>query len=218
VLGDLKTIKPEGLTYIQTEGIKREHQHQASLYWYAIRDAGLPLVKGYVVYYLPTQPIIGQVVEPLLQEGTPLDEGYLMGLAVGRRQLVDHYLQSLSWDPMIHLQPPDAQFVTEMLAPTPEKELRLMWNKAVSKAGGKERPGWELKRMPVWQTGFCPFPNELCDCSEQRPDKIGHWLLDDDGIARFAFSRGKADEGIKPEDYPMSKAQIKRIVDATKEA
>ena len=217
VLGDLKTIKPEGLTYIQTEGIKREHQHQVSLYWYALRDMGLPLVKGYVVYYLPTGPIIGQTVEPLVQEGTPLEEGYLIALAKERRADVDRYLQSLSWDPDAHFMPDDPEFVTDAIAPEPEKELRLMWNKAVSRAGGVETPGWELKNMPVWQTMFCPFDDALCACSEQRPEKIGHWTYDADGVMRFALSRGKTIPGGQ-EPVASTKAQQKRLLEAHKKA
>lgn len=209
VLGDLKTIKPEGLTYIQTEGIKREHQHQVSLYWYALANMGLPLVKGYVVYYLPTGPIIGDTVEPLLQEGTPLDEGYLMELANSRRQQVDAYLQSM--------QPWKGTRLTAELAPEPEKELRLMWNKAVSRAGGVETPGWELKNMPVWQTMFCPFDNAYCSCSEQRPEKIGHWTYDADGVMRFSLSRGKTIPGGQ-EPVAPTKAQQKRLLEAHKKA
>lgn len=217
VLGDLKSIRADGLIYIQTDGIKREHLHQVSLYWHGARNMGLPLLKGFGVYYLPKEPIIGQKIEPMWVEGTPLPYDYIWPLAEERRLAVDAYLEELRAPrPKAGVVP----FVNDSLAPTSDKELRLMWNGTAIKRKGKAAPAWELKWMPIWQTTYCPFPNELCDCSEQRPEKVGHWSFDEDGISRFTLSRGKSLDGRAV--IPMSKAQEARLLKAhttaTKEA
>src|SRR6266487_3994845 len=74
VLGDLKTTKGEGMMFIERDGIKPEHQWQASAYWYALKAMGIPLVKGYAIYYLPMNATKDGYGLPILMEGTPLPE------------------------------------------------------------------------------------------------------------------------------------------------
>ena len=53
VLGDLKTIKGDGITWIEKDGAKPEHLWQFSAYWWALYDAGLPMVKAFAILYWP---------------------------------------------------------------------------------------------------------------------------------------------------------------------
>lgn len=207
VLGDLKTTKAEGIPWIIRDGVKDAHQHQLSAYWYALRDMGVPLVYGYGVMYLPITQDVREPVAPTWQEATPLEEGYLRDLMATRWAQTAAYLAEVDTDKDL------AQaYVTPSLAPVQERELRTYWNKAVSKAKGVETPGVEVKLVPNWSTTYCDYPDELCDCRHQRPEKIGTWKAGPEGVT-FSFSRGKegmcdpADPAVHP--TPRQVAQLK---------
>lgn len=210
VLGDLKTIKPEGMAYINRDGMKEAHVWQASAYWWALRRMGVPLLNGFCVYYLPTQPLAprdvrdGQQVQPSLQEGTPLPQEVVEGRMVERWAATKAYLDSL---PMIahvhsHTARPE-QFVTDALAPVQERELKLTLNKQAKRAV------INLSWVPNWSTTYCDFPDELCDCSQQGVTKIGHFDRDENGELVYVPRSGQE----QPKDIPRpTPRQVEELV------
>lgn len=213
VLGDLKTAKAEGIPWIIRDGIKDSHQHQLSAYWYALRKMGLPLVRGYAVMYLPITQDVREPVQPTLQEADPLPEDYMMELMADRWGQTSAYLLEVAQALESEVKGTE-RFLQPSLAPVQEREIRTYWNKAVSKAKGVETPGVEVKLVPNWSTSYCDYPNELCDCRTQKPEKLGHWMAVDEGVV-FTASRGKQGlyDPADPVGHPSSK-QIKELKDA----
>jgi hypothetical protein len=210
VLGDLKTCKAEALPWILKEGIKESHQHQLSSYWYALRNMGIPLVQGYGVFYLPITQDVREPVQPTWQEATPLDEGYMRDLMAARWARTSEYLLSIEADTRRN-PGPLGKFITPELEPVQERELRPYWNKAASKAGGKETPGVEVKLVPNWSTTYCEYDVKLCNCRLQKPEKLGTWMATEQGVV-FTPSRtkeGKYDPA-DPVGHPSAK-QVKEL-------
>jgi hypothetical protein len=181
VLGDLKTIKGEGMKFVEREGVKQEHLWQASAYWHAAADMGIPLVHGFVVYYLPQNaPVDEPGVVPSLQEGTPLDRDVVVGRMEERWQATKIYLEAVD-----AVRAPDPQvrytehgvpetFVNEHLAPEQDRIQIVRWN--------KQRSVWDVKLAPHWSATYCPYPSELCTCRSQGTEKIGEYVLNPDGV------------------------------------
>ena len=213
VLGDLKTTKAEGIPWIIKDGVKDSHQHQLSAYYYALRDMGIPLVRGYGVFYLPITQDVREPVQPTWQEATPLDEGYMRDLMRNRWIATEAYLLSIEADKK-RSPGPLGKFLTDELAPVQERTIRVYWNSKAIKAKGKETPAVEVKLVPDWSTSYCDFDRGLCDCSTQKPTKLGQWVATDEGVV-FTASRGK--DGMyypaDPAGHPSPK-QVKELKDA----
>lgn len=194
VLGDLKTIKGEGMKYVQYEGIKKEHLWQASAYWHALFNMGLPLVKGFFIYYLPQNVPPGEQVEPSLQEGMPLDREIVVGAMEARWAQTKLYLSALG----------EGSFINEYLAPEQERVQIVRWNKA--------RSVWDVKLAPHWSAAYCPYPDELCSCRHQGTEKIGEYVFVQDGEeldwANLEFQH-RAGYDIEPTVEPDPKDVIK---------
>lgn len=176
VLIDFKTQKGEGMRYIATGGAKEPHKLQASAYWHALKKMGIPLVKQIGVFYLPKNDVRGKdaVIEPILADFEPYPAKELHKVMAERRERVKEYRESLPptlRDPDPLFRGPLQDWVTDALAPPSEREQRVYFDR---KTGT-----YDLKLVPHWSTSYCPFPNELCDCSEQGTTKIG--LFDTDG-------------------------------------
>lgn len=186
VLGDLKTIKGEGVAYIVKDGIKKEHLWQLSAYWYALERMGLPLVKGFVVLYLPQNVPIGTQVEPTVQEGMPLDRELVLGTMADRWQKTKGYLGAVE---------KTDEFVNNLLAPPQDRVQILRWN--------KPQGVFDVKLAPHWSAAYCPYPTELCDCRDQSTTKIGHYDL------ASVYHPRKDYEDITPDAAPTA-AQLRK--------
>lgn len=170
VLCDFKTQKGEGMRYIARDGAKDEHIWQASAYWWALKKMGLPLAKAVAVYYLPKNDTRSKddVVVPVLADFTPLTAKVLHTEMDRRNARTQEYLESL---PMVvqnrDIGPtPDLdQWVTDSLEPVQPRQQRVYYD--------RKTETHELKLVPHWSAAFCPFPDELCDCSSQGTTKIG---------------------------------------------
>lgn len=190
VLGDLKTCKPGAIHHILTKGAKESHIWQISMYWHALYHMGIPLVDGWCIYYLPYTQLLareGAPVRPTLQVGYPLPWEAMKARAEYRQARVDEYLTSL---PIGESRSVLANYLTDALEPVQEREIRLTLNKQL------KRPVIDAKLHPNWSTEFCPFPTELCDCREQKVNKIGHWDRDDAG--RMVYTPSKTAEPHTP--------------------
>lgn len=200
VLGDLKTIKGEGMKFVEYEGIKAEHMWQLSSYWYALEAMGVPLVKGFAVYYLPQNAPMGENVKPSLQEGVPLDRELVLGTMRDRWALTQAYLASIEAGPHDLLQDPN-YYVTDLLAPEQERIQRLGLVRKEAK--------WEVKLSPHWSAQFCPYEEALCNCRAQGVTKIGEYKLALDGPA-VVYEPRKGYEELVPEVEP-SEAEIAKL-------
>lgn len=194
VLGDLKTTAGEALPHIEREGIKNEHLHQLSAYWYALRDMGLPLVKGLGVLYFPKNRAKSYDTHPVVIEGQPLDEDYMMDLMKVRRELANEYLISVKYR---HPQMFNGELLlTDKLAPPIERVLKTVWN-----AGQ-----WDVKLVPHWSAQFCPYDDELCDCNTTGETKVGQYQA---GYDEIVYIPRKGYEDIEPP--VLTSTQIRRL-------
>lgn len=179
VLVDIKTTKGESLRFIHQKGAKEEHVLQTSSYWHALRKMGLPLAKTIGVYYLPKNGVSGRDVYPLLVEFDPVPAKDLLKTMKGRGKSVTQYLDSL---PKRDTPPAVDDFdfwITPELAPVEERQQKIMFDRSTGTH--------EVKLVPNWTTMFCPFPDELCDCSTQGTTKIGTYDYDGTYIPRTGY-------------------------------
>lgn len=176
VLGDLKTIKGEGLSWVEKDGIKAEHLWQLSAYWYALEAMGLPLVKGFTVFYLPMNVPSDRAVAPVRMDGTPLDRELVLDVMQSRWAATERYLASL------YPRGDSILYVNELLAAVQKRVQILRWN-GTKKGGGV----FDVKLAPHWSHAYCPYPLELCDCSAQRPEKVGEYTLEGKYVARKGY-------------------------------
>ena len=165
VLGDLKTIKGEGMSYVERDGIKDEHLWQLSAYWYACEAMGIPLIKAFQVMYLPQNVPTGENVTPLIAEGRPIDRAVVMHQMTDRWSKTKAYLEAGGFTDY-HYEAPES-YLNDLLAPEQERVQMLRWN-------GKQGV-YDVKLAPHWSAAYCPYPNELCACSEQGTNKIGQF-------------------------------------------
>ena len=198
VLGDLKTIKGEGVAWINRDGAKTEHMYQTSAYWHALRKMGLPMIEAIGVQYVPKNQVYDrgliQKTEPVLQEFEPMDEALLHAVMADRWERTSAYLASVEaalngLGPHMLQREPE-RFVTEELAPVQERVIKLFPD--------KKRKQLDVKLVPHWSAPFCPYPVELCDCSTQGQTKIGHWWIDSDSTVKYTPRSGYEDHSPTP--------------------
>jgi hypothetical protein len=176
VLTDFKTSKGESMRYLVQGGAKIEHVKQTSAYWHAAKKMGLPLAKKVGVYYLPKNDTRSKddIIEPLLIDFDPLPATALAKEMKHRHGRVSEYVDSLV--PLTQQMVGSRAvthtdlWITDALEPVQGRQQRLYWD--------KYSDTWELKLVPHWSTGFCPFPNELCNCSTQGTTKLGFYDID----------------------------------------
>jgi hypothetical protein len=185
VLEDYKTTKGESLRYIEQDGAKPEHQAQASLYWYALEAMGLPMLKSIGVWYLPKNDVGTKGLEPLLAQFAPLPKQALYAEASYRKRRVDEYVETLGG----YIYEDLDNWLTSELEPVQERHQKLFYDRATET--------WDLKLVPHWSAAYCPFPDELCDCSAHGIEKIG--MFDVDGMTYVAR---KGYEDVEPEVFP----------------
>lgn len=168
VLGDFKTIKGEGLRFVIRDGAKQEHIYQLSIYWHAAKKmlkGTAKIAKTVGVFYLPKNDTRdkNEVIEPVLVDFEPIPWDELSRLTTERNEAVQAYRASL---PKPNPRPLTLdEFITPELAPVQEREQKLYYD--------RKTETWDLKLMPHWSTMYCPYPDELCDCSSQGQTKIG---------------------------------------------
>lgn len=210
VLGDLKTIKAEGMAWVKKGGIKQEHLWQLSAYWYALEKMGLPLVKAFNVLYLPMSPL--DDIEPALMEGVPLDRDLVLGTMVDRAAATRKYLNAVlelktaayHHDDAPYDEQDPRHYLNEHLAPIPEREQVVRWN--------KEQGVFDVKLQPHYSAMFCLYPHELCDCSTKGTTKIGQWEWAEYGGGMAAvYTPRKGYEEYGAPDVELSSAQIKKL-------
>jgi hypothetical protein len=197
-LEDYKTTKGESLRYIEKDGAKPEHKAQASLYWYALEAMGLtPLAPSIGIWYLPKNDVGTKGLEPLLVDFPPLPRRPLYAEAAFRKRRVDDYRESLGipygmtdWAQQPWLNALDLEaWLTSELEPVQDRLQKLFYDRATET--------WDVKLVPHWSAAYCPFPDELCDCSVHGTEKIG--MYDVDGSTYYAR---KGYEDIEPEVSP----------------
>lgn len=191
VLVDFKTTKGEALKFIRRDGAKPEHIAQASAYWHAAKKMGIPLARAIGVLYLPKNDTRSkdELIEPILVDFEPLPAKQLhaeMRLRWGR---VSEYVTSLGGKPGQEVRArPLAGWVTDALEPVQDLVQRIFLDRATGMR--------DVKLVPHWSAAYCPFPEELCDCSTQGTTKIGFYDTDGEYFPRRGF------EDIEPAALP----------------
>jgi hypothetical protein len=142
------------------------------------------MVDRFAVIYLPKNDTTDKndIVEPIIAEVKPLSSDYLLPLMEERWMLAREYVDEVekrqtSDEPLARNyrhQPENAHlmFLNKFLAPPQARVQKMWWN--------KQQGVFDVKLTPHWSADYCDFPNELCDCSEQSTNKIGHWMQDSD--------------------------------------
>lgn len=194
VLGDLKTIKGEGMTRILAYGAKNEHLWQLSSYWYALRDAGLDLVPGFGVFYLPMNQVTGTDIYPAVMECDLIPEWQIKGVMEHRWEAVQEYLESLAGR-TFHTDSRPSDWISGKLPPPAPREQKCQWSKVAG--------GFEVKLWPHYTSMWCPYSDELCPCGAEGTTKIGQYDLDGQYTPRKGY------EDIKPTVAP-SQADLNR--------
>lgn len=200
VLGDLKTSKGEAMEWIKRDGIKEAHHWQLSAYWYALKRMGIPrLLKGIAVLYLPMNNVPRLEVEPIIIEADPLPAGMVADRMMLRWSRTKKYLDEIAGR---RAGGPNTLegWVVDSLAPAMEREQKAFWN--------PRQKVWDVKLSPHWSTRYCPFPNELCDCSEQGYNKIGHFALNMDNSVLYHPRKGYEDTEL---EVSLNPKQITRL-------
>lgn len=201
ILYDLKTQKGESLQYIERDGAKTEHIWQASAYWHALVQMGLPMVDRAGIIYLPKNEDYSaeEPIEPKLAIVKPIKRETLWQEMYRRQDMVDTYLRSLpAGEGLISYQrdPSNMFFLNDMLAPPEARVQRMFKNKDI----------WEIKLVPHWTAQFCRYDDELCDCghnlSGNKTTKIGQFVKTPAG---WVYEARKGYELVEPEVKPAGK-------------
>lgn len=189
LLYDLKTMKGEGLKYIERDGAKAEHVWQTSAYWWALHDMGFPLVNRIGVIYLPMNEDYSEEdgVEPVIVEVVPLPKAKVHEKMACTKAAVDTYLESLEalddderWKALgkpyvLDIRDAPAFYLTPELADPTPREQKLV----------KKGEQWDVVLMPHWTADFCPYSDELCPCGglpgEPRTTKVGQFVREGKG-------------------------------------
>jgi hypothetical protein len=180
VLIDFKTTKGESLKFIRRDGAKKEHVAQASAYWHAAKKMGIPLAKVIGVLYWPKNDTRSkdELIEPVLVDFPPLPAKQLHAEMARRWGRISEYVSSLPFDPKEQNIRPLQDWVTDALEPVQEREQRIFMEKDGT---------YTVKLMPHWSAAYCPFPEELCDCSTQGQTKIGMYDWDGTYVPRTGY-------------------------------
>lgn len=198
VLVDIKTMKGEGLQWVEKDGMKEEHLWQASAYWHALVAAGFPMLDRFGILYLPMNMVYGESMpNPSVQEGVPIPEDQIIPLMESRYAACKEYAD---------LQAEGLSDLTEGLAPEQDRVQKLFW-------AGKGKPNqWDVKLVPHWSAQFCPYESDLCGCKDQKVEKVGHWWTEGDGVGEnINYTPRKGYEDIEVVIQPDAR-EIKRRV------
>jgi len=210
---DLKTSKGESIKWKVENGMSVDHHWQLSAYYYALLEAGLPMVKQVYTLYFPMNNTIKEKnIKPLLTQAPPVPKDEIMEVMKQRYQAcLDHQDAMLAERERWSLEtgehpdsyPTDDDVLNDKLAPTIDRVQKLVWD--------APKRVFNLILVPHWLTDFCPFDNSLCDCSEQGTTKIGHYeLLMVNGGYKVEFVPRKGYD-VPPDKEPTVKEFRRRL-------
>jgi hypothetical protein len=209
VLADLKTIKGEGLKWVQEE-VKEEHLWQLSAYYHALVAGKFPMREGFSVLYLPMNDTAdrAELIEPLVSDCAPLPREQVWQQMEERWAWTRVYLETFRksvravdhgggrWDDVY-------TYVNENLAPPIERIQKLAWQ--------KKHSYWELRLTPHWTTSYCPFTTDLCDCSEQGTTKIGEYDVEGVYKARAGYEDHLPEVAPTPQQINRKRRELELV-------
>lgn len=177
LLRDYKTIKGEGMRWVLKDGAKEEHIWQLSSYWHALYNMGYPLVNEFEVWYLPQNDTTerDELIAPVSMACTPLPRDLVWGVMEDRWAACQEYLAALTppqWETYEDL-------LNDKLAPEMSRVQKVFWD--------TKQSVFNVKLVPHWSAQFCPYPVELCGCSEQGTTKIGHYTPEREYVPRKGY-------------------------------
>lgn len=182
VVGDAKTIKPEGIQYLT--GVKPEHKTQVSCY-HASHAEQLDLDEEIFVFYLPKgRDSRNQTVMPRTYTTKALSKAAvwarLTDISLGVKMYLDEYEKT-------------GEIENQYLAPMPDPVLSSYWN--------YKAQVWDVKRGPFWYNAYSGLPEEFVP--KQSTNKVGEWTLDGYYRPRKGWEYIEEDQVPKPspEDF-----------------
>jgi hypothetical protein len=118
-----------------------------------------------------------------------------------RRQLVNEYLDAMPPELPFSRGMANADlFLNDKLADEQDRVQTLHWN--------KQQGVFDVKLVPHWSAQYCPFPDDLCACSEQGTTKIGEYVIEKtEGHTTYSYRKGYEDIEplIEPSDRDVAK-------------
>lgn len=182
VLRDIKTTKGEAIKFRMQDGPSEEHIWQVSSYYHAAVRMGLPMIRECGIYYLPMNDTRekNDDVQPLELTFEPLSWSKIREQMEYRNRRAEEYVAS--FDRYVGGRGVAERlegYLRPELAPEQERVLKSYYSRRDQK--------WELKLVPHWSAAFCPFPDELCACSDQGVTKVGEWSSDGQYIPRSGY-------------------------------
>lgn len=190
VLRDIKTTKGEAIKFRVNDGPSEEHIWQISSYYHAAVRMGLPMIRECGIYYLPMNDTRDKNddVQPVELTFEPLPWPNVREQMEFRNARAEEY--KASFDKYVGgRDAPDRLegYLRPELEPVQERILKAYYSKRDNK--------WELKLAPHWSAAYCPFPDVLCDCSDQGFTKVGEWDTAGNWIPRSGYD-------VTPPPYP----------------
>ena len=144
------------------------------------------------------------VVLPSVQECEPLPKEQVLTEMTTRWEKSTQYLESLGSSRTTK------ELLTDKLEPVQSREQKLFWNKSTKV--------FDLKLVPHWSSRFCPYPDELCNCSEQGVNKIGHYHFVKEfqgyDIEDWVYEARNGYEDVEPLDEPSKQEKAKHLKEA----
>lgn len=212
LLRDYKTIKGEGMRWVLKDGAKDEHIWQLSAYWHGLFDMGYPLLDEFEVFYLPQNDTTDREenIEPAIMSCKPLDRELVFGLMQDKWSACRRYLEVGGTMFRMNYELELADYLNEALAPEQPRVQKIYWN-------GKQSV-FDVKLVPHWSAQFCSYPTDLCGCSEQGSNKIGHYTLEEKYEPRKGYEEELPMIEPSTSDYRKRQKESKKEEDASNES
>ncbi len=192
VLADIKTAKGESFRFLRKDGAKEEHLWQLSAYYWALVEAGFPMVHGFSIIYIPKNNVPKEgTIEPIVADGLPLEKELVWDRMEERWAICKEYIEDTEGG---------------ILAPPMERIQKYFWN--------SKTEVFDVKLVPHWTTMFCPYDDSLCDCSTQGENKIGHWVWEKEQLNFIPYRDHETGPTVKPTRREVEKRYAKTTTTA----
>lgn len=172
-VGDMKTAKPESLQWLDGKP-KDEHLTQVSCYHAAVDkfydDEGYPrnMMPHIGVFYLPKgKTSRGETVQPVTLTAPAIKRDVIFRRLNNIRHAVEQYKAEVERT---------GNLLNDYLAPMPEPELKVEWDKT--------QYVWHVVQRPHWHETYLAPTDDPVLCPKTPSQRIGRWTLDGHWIAR----------------------------------
>lgn len=191
---DIKTIKPEGIQYLTREP-KEDHKIQVSCYHAGISFApaqgmfAFDLDPEIAVYYLPKgRDSRNQTIMPRMTTTKALSPPAVWSRLSHIKTEVDAYVAEYERT---------GDVLNDVLAPMPEREMKMYWDRA--------KMQWDVKLVPHWSTMYNDYGPAYTP--KQSSNLIGAWSIDGYYQPRKGYEHYTENDVPKPDRDEFRKRQ-----------